>query len=226
MVFDCGDTLLELRPSRYAICAGVLERLGRPVPEERIRMAYRVADSVLKQRSSAIDTPAQKGAFFREFNTLLSRALGIETLAAQLDEALQQAFADKRHWAAIEGAPQALERFAAKVPLYVLANWDHRLREHLERSDLAKHFRGIFGSRELGAEKPDPRIFEAFRRRSGVDPSAALYVGNDYEADVMGSREAGFVPVLLDREGLRGPEVDCLYCTDWASLTRAMGDVL
>ena len=117
LVFDCGDTLLHLQPSKIAICAEVLGELGRPIATERIQLAYRVADALLKQRSSLEDTQEKKRAFFTEFNTLLTDVLGIESLAATFDAALQAAFSAKRHWSLIEGAGPALELLAAQRPL-------------------------------------------------------------------------------------------------------------
>jgi len=222
VVLDCGDTLLELRPGREAICGEVLSGLGAAFEPERIRLAYRIADALLKQRSSEVDTPEKKAAFYTEFNTLLACVLGIESRAADFDRGLQAAFAAKRHWSAIEGAREALERLGERWPLHVLANWDLRLSEHLERNGMLALLTSALPSQELGAEKPDARAFEAFRARTGVDPARAVYVGNEYVADVVGSRRAGFTPLLLDREGFFGAATDCAVFRDWRGLADAL----
>jgi putative hydrolase of the HAD superfamily len=52
-----------------------------------------------------------------------------------------------------------------------------------------------------GVEKPDPEIFLRACRRMGVEPGAALYVGDLYPVDVLGARSAGMEALLLDPMG-------------------------
>ena len=63
-------------------------------------------------------------------------------------------------------------------------------------------------SAALGAEKPDRACFDAFLTRNALDPIRTLYIGNEYIADVVGAREAGLTPVLIDRNN-RLPAADC-----------------
>ena len=55
--------------------------------------------------------------------------------------------------------------------------------------------------REVGVEKPDPRIFRLALARAGVGRPQAAYVGDLYSIDVLGARAAGLRPVLLDPGG-------------------------
>ncbi|NUB92468.1 HAD family hydrolase [Haloterrigena sp. SYSU A558-1] len=59
---------------------------------------------------------------------------------------------------------------------------------------------------ELEAGKPDPRAFEAIAAELDVDPRDAVYVGDEVEADVSGSTDAGMdaIQVLL----ADGPDPD------------------
>ena len=56
-------------------------------------------------------------------------------------------------------------------------------------------------SAEAGYRKPHPRIFEIAVERLNVPPHRALFVGDSYEDDVTGARNAGLQALLLDREG-------------------------
>ena len=62
-------------------------------------------------------------------------------------------------------------------------------------------------SRTVGAEKPHAPIFEAALRESGVEPSDAIHVGDQYDGDVVGARNVGIKPILIDRDGVH-PEHD------------------
>jgi len=61
---------------------------------------------------------------------------------------------------------------------------------------------------EVGAEKPDPLIFTEALQRLDSRAAQALYVGDNYYADVVGAQRAGILPVLLDPEAIF-PEADC-----------------
>jgi putative hydrolase of the HAD superfamily len=67
----------------------------------------------------------------------------------------------------------------------------------------------IITSEEVGQDKPGPKIFLAALERTGFTAPQVLYVGDQYEADIVGARGAGIDAVLLDRYDL-SPEVsDC-----------------
>ena len=60
-------------------------------------------------------------------------------------------------------------------------------------------------SADVGAEKPHPPIFLAALQRAGCAPDEALHVGDQYHSDVVGARNVGITPLLLDRTGLLDP---------------------
>jgi putative hydrolase of the HAD superfamily len=60
----------------------------------------------------------------------------------------------------------------------------------------------VIDSHCVGVEKPDPAIFDFALRAMDLDPARCLYVGDSVRNDVLGSRAAGLVPVLMDPEGL------------------------
>ena len=74
---------------------------------------------------------------------------------------------------------------------------------------LASYLDLIVTSREVGSNKSDPRIFLAALERAGVEASQALYMGDQYNPDIVGPREVGISAVLLDRFELLEESVDC-----------------
>ena len=56
--------------------------------------------------------------------------------------------------------------------------------------------------------KPEPHIFVHACERLNVIPTEAVYVGDNYYADVVGARRAGLQPVLYDPRGIF-PEPGC-----------------
>ncbi len=219
LVFDCGGTLLRQRPSSEAICLRVLKEMGLFIPYEKIEDAYRLVDAIHKRKSSQERTPDDRSRFYTQFNQRLAECLGIQSRAAEFHARLfETCSTTPRHWEPMPGVVEVLENLAGSFDLCVLANWDNNLVRVLERAKLAHFFRVIVDSATAGVEKPDPRVFEYFVRQSGVVPARAAYIGNEYEADVIGSRRAGFHPILLDSVQRYSVGVDCPYLTSLEGL--------
>ena len=84
-------------------------------------------------------------------------------------------------------------------PLAVVSNFDGRLRVILERLGVTQFFSHIFLSSELGADKPDPLIYERALKLSGLAPNETLHVGDDPVRDWQGAKAAGLSLFRLER---------------------------
>lgn len=126
---------------------------------------------------------------------------------ARLAEGLRQS---TRWWGVYDDVSPLLDTLkCAGLSLGLISNWEPSLEEFCAEIGLAHAFRTIVSSVKEGVEKPSPRIFEIALERLGVEPGAALYVGDDYRLDVVGARAAGLTPVLVDRND-RYLETDCI----------------
>jgi putative hydrolase of the HAD superfamily len=114
------------------------------------------------------------------------------------DELTEVLLASLRFTAFPDVRPALASLRAAGTRLVVVSNWDVSLHEVLRRVGLAELLDGIVTSAEVGVRKPAPEIFE----RAGP---ARLHVGDSYAEDVVGARAAGIEPVLIRRDGSRGP---------------------
>jgi putative hydrolase of the HAD superfamily len=70
---------------------------------------------------------------------------------------------------------------------------------------------------EVGYFKPEPGIFQAALERMDAAAQETTYVGDNYFADVLGSRRAGLAPVLYDPRGVF-PEAGCPTITSFDQL--------
>jgi len=62
-------------------------------------------------------------------------------------------------------------------------------------------------SMDVGASKPNPKMFQAALSRAGVAPNEAVHVGDQLETDIQGAVASGINPILIDRHaGLVGYE--------------------
>ena len=80
---------------------------------------------------------------------------------------------------------------------------------YLGRAGLDPFLNVVVTPKDVGASKPDPLIFRAALKRAGVAAKAAVYVGDQYELDVVGARKVGVRPILIDRYGIITETLDC-----------------
>ena len=92
--------------------------------------------------------------------------------------------------------------------LGVVSNRSHPLDDELEMFGLKGYIDLMLSAGEVNSWKPDAGIFLEAVLRLQVKPDETLYVGDNYYADVIGARNAGLHPVLLDPDGVF-PEVEC-----------------
>lgn len=70
-------------------------------------------------------------------------------------------------------------------------------RDHLERNGLTDRFAVQVYSDEVGIRKPNPRILDLAAAALGVPISAAWYVGDNFDRDVLCARRAGAGAAIL-----------------------------
>lgn len=129
----------------------------------------------------------------------------LEGLAVPADfealfEDLWGAFAEPRRWRLYDGAIETLRELKSRgYRLALLSNWDRRLRPLVKGVGLAPFFEHLIISSEVGAEKPDPRIFRMAEAQLGLPPERFLHVGDSVHHDVEGARKAGWRCILVSR---------------------------
>lgn len=100
------------------------------------------------------------------------------------------------------GLKPTLEELAsAGYRLHVLSNNSSILTWQLSSIGITDYFDTITWSEEAGVEKPDPRIFEISLERIGAAADKVVYVGDSFQADVVGAKGAGIVAIHADYKG-------------------------
>ncbi len=91
----------------------------------------------------------------------------------------------------------------AGFKLAIVSNWDTPLDPLTERLGIAHYFDIIVASHDTRvlSAKPDPHIFNYTLAAVDVSAAEAVHVGDTYEADIVGARNAGIRPILIDRDG-------------------------
>lgn len=76
-----------------------------------------------------------------------------------------------------------------------------QLSAKMEAIGILTYFSAVVTSESAGFDKPDRRLFLEASSQLGEQPNRLCHVGDVYELDVLGSRDAGIMPLLLDRRG-------------------------
>eukprot|EP00877_Chromochloris_zofingiensis_P012316 jgi/Chrzof1/7338/Cz02g20060.t1 len=104
-------------------------------------------------------------------------------------------------WRLAPNAVPALQRMrSAGLKLAVVSNFDSRLRPILAALGVAHLFDAMAISSEVGAEKPNPVIFEAALKQLHVSSREVIHVGDDRRNDVWGARDAGIAAWLWGQD--------------------------
>jgi putative hydrolase of the HAD superfamily len=96
-------------------------------------------------------------------------------------------------------AHETLQYLQEKYTLHLITNGFSEVQFiKLKASGLEKYFSEVITSEDAGVKKPDVRIFEYSLQKSGAKAAESLMIGDDYEVDVLGAKNAGMEQVLFD----------------------------
>jgi 5'-nucleotidase len=112
-----------------------------------------------------------------------------------------------RSWSLVPGAEEVLEHAAGLGVVGILSNgFRETQRAKVARFRLDRWARHVILSEDVGAMKPSRAIFDAASQAAGGEARRRVYVGDSFATDVVGARNAGWLPILFDRHGAGAPE--------------------
>jgi HAD superfamily hydrolase (TIGR01509 family) len=194
-LFDYGNTLVEFDLAQIRSIQGrFLDHLARRFGSVTAEALGRAMDRLYElPRLGPVPT-------YRELDSVDQMAMLLEELygaaspraaAAAADAALQELFI-----AAIAIDPsdrEILRRLSESLPIGLVSNYPcaTAVRESLRKIEIESLFRVLVISGEIGFVKPHLSMFQPAIEALGVDPSRVLFVGDRWDADLCGARDAG-----------------------------------
>lgn len=216
---DVGGTLLHSEPAAADIFHRVLAARGRIMDREVIARLLRTPETIV-----TLIRPfplGKEGDFFRSVNARIVEHLGLDSDDATLDE-IHAEFERGVEWKPYEEVFEILGALKeAGFRLGVISNASHSLPETLRKTGLAAYFDTITYSFDVGAEKPDVRIFRRAVAQSNASEERSIHVGDSFEADYLGARRAGLHAMLVCRDG--EPPALCPYIRTLEGLAPLLG---
>lgn len=97
---------------------------------------------------------------------------------------------------------------SAGYRLALLSNRSQPCDDLLAELGLLPYFELAMVAGQVNCWKPEACVFEFALDSLGLSAAQAVYVGDNYYADIIGAREAGLHPILIDPDGVF-PDAEC-----------------
>jgi putative hydrolase of the HAD superfamily len=231
--FDLDGTLRHNLPSGGEFFADYIIQLGMPLSHEDRLLGHRWEHYYW---AYSPDLKADKqiyreenGEFWRNYAKRQLIAFGASNVqAAELGPKVSQYMEEFYRPQSVvpDDVKRTLPILQEKgYKLAVISNRDVPFQQEIEELGLAPFFPFILAGGEVNAWKPEPDIFLHACRRLDVTPVESVYVGDNYFADVVGSRNAGLQPVLYDPRGIF-PDAGCQTIKSFDDLPELLNDRL
>jgi len=204
--FDLYYTVVTYDPPREETEAQTLQEFGIEVKPEVFSRPLAVADDYIYQEMSR--SPISKRsreeqlALFVEYQRILLKEAGVaadEKLLLSLVGKMQQA--DRKLVLYDDVLPTLTELKDKGLTLGLISNIDRDITPLMDELGLSALLQVVVTSQDAGVTKPHPEIFREASRRAGVKADEAVFVGDQYQIDVVGAEQAGMKGILLDRGG-------------------------
>ncbi len=201
---------------RDRIISKILSDEGYSASPEQVNTAYfRVEPSWLSIYGDRVMSGAETEEAYRQLDAMIFRLMFQDRPEKEVDRVSGLM---RRLWRVVEksvplelypDAVPTLERLkAGGYKLGLVSNAPPDTLKAIEALGLPRYLPTIVVSGIVGFSKPNPEIFRIALRESGSTASESMHVGDLYEADVLGARNAGIRGVLIDRHGAGG-NFDC-----------------
>jgi HAD superfamily hydrolase (TIGR01549 family) len=204
-VFDLDGTLVSEEDGveqATALVAHALRERGHPVPDARLEEAR----TTVVREAMAANRGNWPAWLSRE--EWLRRAFARVDAPAELAPEMAAVYLQGRidGLALLDHAIELLEAVAARTRLGMITNGgsvEQRLK--ITTVGLNHYFPEPLISDEVGAQKPDPAIFQKALSTLEVAASDAVYIGNSFVNDIEGAAAVGMDTIWLDHYGSGPP---------------------
>ena len=187
---DLDDTILDFQKGERRSIYKAFSQLGLPTDDDVIQRYIEINLDCWRalERGEMTKDQVLVGRF-----QLLFNEMGISTSADEAQDIYEEYLKGEHDF--IPGAPELLERFMAegKYDLYMATNGIPSVQKpRIRDADIAKYFKGIFISEEIGYAKPSKKFFDAcFEMIEGFSLEETIIVGDSLTSDILGGKAAG-----------------------------------
>jgi putative hydrolase of the HAD superfamily len=203
VLFDLDGTLRANQPEGFEVFVEYAGRVGLQLTSDQIKICEREAHrywasgAVVDYDMARYD---QRG-FWVNYNQILLNAMNAGQDCADCAHRIQDLFEEYDPvdvvFADTRLVLQTLRE--AGVTSGLVSNRDGDLTPIVEQYGIAEFFKFTLSGGQAGCYKPDPRIFyKALHMAGDVPPAQAVYIGDNFFADIIGALNVGLDAILID----------------------------
>lgn len=94
---------------------------------------------------------------------------------------------------------EVLDYLHSRYTLHIITNgFEEVQNKKLQNSKISTFFSTVTTSEEAGVKKPHPEIFQRAMEKSNATPGKSLMIGDNFEADYIGAKNAGMHSLFFD----------------------------
>lgn len=221
LIFDCGGVMVWPRLGEWNIPFGALEILGpraRYIYTSKYLTAHRTAVHFLDEDQLVPNVEAERHLrrkYVLSMNDLMDWQLTTLDISRLADD-----FTDNiNRYGLFEDVAPWLMRWKSRYSLGMLSDAMPSLIKFMDQWGLLSLFDATVISTQIGAIKPDPKMYEAILQKLNAEPADCLFV-DDRAANLEGAITAGMKAVQMARPAFLpevlwdGPVVDSFEALD------------
>ncbi len=212
--FDFYNTLASYSPPREEIYLNSARELGIGIEAKALFSSLSMADIYYRNENlrSPIDkkSPEEQIKFYIEYVNRIIGGAGAKISREQAIKILAQIKKVKWEFIAYNDALPALDTLKKRgLIIGLISNVAQDMESTFTRLGLQPYLNFKVTSAEVGYDKPRPEIFQAALKKAEVKPKEALYIGDQYQIDIVGARGVGIKAILIDRNEYFSDITDC-----------------
>ena len=217
--FDLDDTLWPLMPNIMEAEKTTNEWIKDNFPGTAALLGKQdvieIRDKLIKEDPNLINQISDlRKLMFYELN--IRAGYGNEESENMAEEAFEIYFKGRNAVTFYEGVIETLELLKSDYSLGVVTNGN----ADLQVIGIDNLFDYIFSAADLNAHKPDPVMFEAVIKRTGLRAEEICHIGDHPINDVKASLDFGMTPIWFNYEKANFPleGIEVAEFSDWNSL--------
>ncbi|MEG4581372.1 HAD-IA family hydrolase [Microcoleus sp. MON1_C5] len=205
---DAAGTLFDVRGSVGEVYGQIAQRFGVTVNSEELNTAFSQSfASASPMAFPGIESAKIPQLEFEWWQAVSAKAFQIAGIFNQFSDfstffgELYAHFATAEPWFVYPDVLPALNKWQQQgIELAVVSNFDSRIYAVLKALNLAGYFTSVTISTEVGAAKPDSKIFTAALQKHNCTAEKVLHIGDSFKADYCGAKNAGLNAIWLNRQ--------------------------
>jgi putative hydrolase of the HAD superfamily len=202
VVFDAVGTLIHPEPAAAVVYADVGRRFGSRLTARETGPRFAAAFAREEAIDQALGLRTSEAREVLRWQRIVTEVLEDVLSPGECFQELFEHFERPGSWRCDPDAAVTVAQLAELgYTLGIASNYDCRLRTVVTGLPALQPVKHLMISSELGWRKPAPEFFAAVAGGVALAPEQIAFVGDDPANDYEGARQAGFLAILLDREG-------------------------